>query len=71
MVIWVKNVLNNYLPIEERLSALAYEPNIVIQVQIVSVPMSWVNLEKEGDKIMTKLISISLPNHVAKKKKKK
>lgn len=32
------------LPIEERLGALAVKPNIIIQVQIVSIPMAWINL---------------------------
>lgn len=32
------------VPVEERLRARAIKPDIIIQVQIVSISMSWINL---------------------------
>lgn len=34
-----------YVPVKERLNALAVGPDIVVEVKIVSVAMSWVNLK--------------------------
>lgn len=37
----------NYLPVEERLDAPAIRPDIMVELQIVSIPMAWINLIKK------------------------
>lgn len=40
--------LIKYLPVEERLGALTVEPHIIVEMQIVSIPVSWINLQNTG-----------------------
>lgn len=39
----------NYLPVEERLDAPAFRPDIMVELQIVSIPMAWINLFKKDN----------------------
>lgn len=42
------NYLIDYSPVEEWLASLAFAPFIIVEVQIVPIPMSWINLYKQG-----------------------
>lgn len=42
----------NYLPVEERLCAHAVRPNIIIEVQIVSITMAWIDLQSTREHIL-------------------
>lgn len=45
----VKIKVRVFLPVEKWLYAVAFEPNFIIDVQIVPVPMSWVDLNTQID----------------------
>lgn len=40
----------NYSPVEERLRAFAQKPQIIIEVQVVAITMSWINLQRKKTK---------------------
>lgn len=37
-------------PVKERLTAFTFKPNIIVEVQIVSIAMAWINLLKIQEK---------------------
>jgi hypothetical protein len=37
-------VLLKFLPVEEGLSGLALAPDIIVELQVVPIPMPWINL---------------------------
>ncbi len=50
-ILKVVGVVFGVLPIEEGLGAPIVKPNIIIQVQIVSIPMAWINLRNTRRKL--------------------
>ena len=42
--VWMQIVLLKFLPVEEGLSGLALAPDIIVELQVVPIPMPWINL---------------------------
>lgn len=51
--------ISDVQPVEERLAAFTFEPEIVVNVQVVAITMAWVNLQVEEDRlIMSKSLKV-------------